>query len=163
MGLKPDRYEADTDVSFFMNVVATRGGVVSHVTTAGSGAAMDQSAALVAYNAEASGSFAVGVLLNDVVNIDQTRQHINQHKDEVQLGGKVAIMRRGVVVTDQILDTPSMGDRAYLAESGNLRAAQGKNECPLVGRFLSIKDENGWAKVAISIDDSPPPPLTVAQ
>ena len=33
MALKPDRIEIYTDISFFMNTVAERGGVVSVVTS----------------------------------------------------------------------------------------------------------------------------------
>ena len=50
MALKSDRNELQTDISFFMNEVATRGGVVS-ISTGGSGAAMDQGGALVTYTA----------------------------------------------------------------------------------------------------------------
>ena len=76
MALKKDRYELDTDISFFMNETAERGVVVS-VSTAGSGAAMDSSVAVATVAAEASGAYPLGVLLNDVVNLDLTRQHIN--------------------------------------------------------------------------------------
>jgi len=50
MALKTDRSTLQTDISFFMNEAATRGGVVS-LSTGGSGAAMDQGAALVTYAA----------------------------------------------------------------------------------------------------------------
>ena len=43
MALKSDRFELQTDISFFYNAgTATRGCVVAHGGTAGSGAAMDQ-------------------------------------------------------------------------------------------------------------------------
>ena len=43
MALKADRYELQTDISFFYDDGAvTRGGVVVHDSTAASGAAMDQ-------------------------------------------------------------------------------------------------------------------------
>ena len=46
MALKSDRYELQTDISFFYNAgTATRGCVVVH-DTAGSGAAMDQGVTL---------------------------------------------------------------------------------------------------------------------
>ena len=79
MALKPDRHEVVTDISFFMNETAERGIIVTH-STAGSGAAMDDSNALVAIPTTASGSAPAGLLLNDVVNIDLTRQHLNQHQ-----------------------------------------------------------------------------------
>jgi hypothetical protein len=62
MALKPDRIELLTDISFFMNTTAERGGVVSAVTM-GSGVSMDDANAVVAYAAVASGARPVGVLL----------------------------------------------------------------------------------------------------
>jgi hypothetical protein len=117
MALKPDRIELLTDVSFFMNTTAERGGVASVVTGA-SGVAMDDATAVVAYAAAASGSKPIGVLLNDVVNIDLTRQHINWHKDEVQLGGKVTLLRQGQVTTNKVTGSPAAGVDAYVGASG---------------------------------------------
>ena len=59
MSLKGDRNELDTDISFFMNEVATRGLVVS-VSTAGSGAAMDNGVALATVKANPSGAYPLG-------------------------------------------------------------------------------------------------------
>lgn len=149
MALKPDRVELLTDISFFMNTTAERGGVVS-VSTGGSGVAMDDGNAVVAYAANASGANPVGVLLNDVVNLDLTRQHINWHKDEVQIGGKVTILQHGQVTTDQISGNPTAGALAYVANSGQLSASQAAGAVK-VGRFLSSKDADGFAKVLINV------------
>jgi|TARA_A100001201_G_scaffold142807_1_gene142074 hypothetical protein len=160
MALKTDRSVLDTDISFFMNEAATRGGIAS-VSTGGSGAAMDQGEALVTYAAVPSGKVPVGLLLNDMVNIDLTRQHLNQHKDEVQKGGKVTLLRKGYVVTDNIQGSPSAGDPAYVAHSGNLAASDLSNDdtdadgsTRLVGRFLSSKDQDGYAKVYIDLPNT---------
>ena len=160
MALKTDRSTLQTDISFFMNEAATRGGVVA-LSTGGSGAAMDQGAALVTYAATASGKVPVGLLLNDMVNIDLTRQHLNQHKDEVQKGGKVTLLRKGYVVTDNIQGSPSAGDPAYVAHSGNLAASDLSNDdsdadgsTRIVGRFLSSKDQDGYAKVYIDLPNT---------
>lgn len=149
MALKGDRHEFDTDISYFMNETASRGVVVS-VSTQGSGAAMDDSSALATVDADASGSIALGVLLNDMVDLDLLRQHVNQHKDEVQKGGKVTILTKGFVVTDQISGTPSAGDTAYLADSGKISGTQ-ETGAPQIGRFLSTKDADGYAKVSINL------------
>ena len=101
MALKPDRIEAYTDISLFMNEVAERGGVVVHLT-AGSGAAMDDANAVVELPSAATGNAPAGLLLNDVVDLDLTRQHINWHQDEVQKGSKVTILRQGFVTTNMI-------------------------------------------------------------
>lgn len=155
MALKPDRIELQTDVSFFMNTTATRGGIAS-VSTGGSGVAMDDSSAVVSYAAATSGSKPVGVLLNDVVNLDLTRQHINWHKDEVQVGGKVTLLQVGQVTTNLVTGTPSAGAPAYVGVSGNFSAtppsdAGTEDEAYRVGRFLSSKDSDGYAKVAVNI------------
>ena len=155
MALKADRNELDVDISYFYNAgTAERGGVVS-IASVGSGAAMDQAGAKVAYTAAANDVIPVGVLLNDVVNLDLTRQHINWHKDEVQKGGKVAILKKGYVVTNMITGTPTAGVLAYLddATAGNLtiKANVDSTEYIHVGRFMSTKDEDGYAKVEINL------------
>jgi hypothetical protein len=111
---------------------------------------MDDSAAVVSYAATASGKVPMGVLLNDVVDIDLTRQHINYHKDEVSVGSKVALLRAGQVTTNSIDGTPSAGDKAYVGVSGLITdtAAAGAYQ---VGTFLSSKDADNYAKVSINI------------
>lgn len=153
MALKGDRYELQTDISFFMNEVAERGGMAS-LSTGGSGSAMDQSAALATYAATGSGKVPLGILLNDVVNLDLTRQHINWYKNEVQKGGKVTLLRKGYVVTNKIQGTaPAAGDPTFVAHSGNLSKTDlvGHGTQPVVGVFLSSPDQDGYAKVEINL------------
>ncbi len=159
MALKPDRVEHLTDISFYKNdAVAERGLILAH-STGGSGAAMDDALAQVVDVAGYTDNPA-GLLLNDVVNIDLTRQQYNAHKDEVQLGGKVTLLRRGTVVTDQISGTPTIGERAYFVLDGRLcgeasyPGGTGFNNEPdgaQVGRFLSVPDADGYVKVEINI------------
>lgn len=149
MALKPDRHELDTDISYFMNEVAERGVVVS-VNTQGSGAAMDNAAALVTVRANPSGAAPLGILLQDMVDIDLTRQHVNWHKDEVVKGGKVCILTKGFVVTNRISGTPTAGSVAYLAASGLIAGTQAAG-APAIGRFLSTLDADGYAKVSINL------------
>jgi hypothetical protein len=150
MALKPDRIELLTNVSFFMNTTAERGGVVSAVTS-GSGVSMDDALAVVGYAAAASGAQPVGVLLNDVVNLDLTRQHINWHRDEVQVGGKVVVLRNGEVVTNMLVSgiTPNAGDAAYVGVSGLIGTSS--TNAAKVGQFLSKKDADGYARVSVNI------------
>lgn len=150
MALKPDRIETVTDVSFFMNSTATRGGVAT-ISTGGSGVAMDDASAVVAYAADPSGAKPVGVLLNDVVNLDLTRQHINWHKDEVQQGGKVTLLQVGQVTTDAIAGSPAAGDVAYVAANGEIGNDADSGNNAAIGRFLSSVDSDGYAKVAVNI------------
>tara|TARA_R110002051_G_scaffold272081_1_gene332608 strand:- start:1977 stop:2465 length:489 start_codon:yes stop_codon:yes gene_type:complete len=161
MALKADRHEAVTDISFFMNETAERGTVVVH-STAGSGSAMDDSNALVTIPTTASGTHPAGMLLNDMVNIDLTRQHLNQHQDEVQKGGKVTLLKEGWVVTNklEVNSKPTVGAPAYYASSGLLSTTNPEAGVPAtflgtenarVGRFLSTEDADGYAKVYIDI------------
>ena len=150
MALKPDRIEAYTDISFFMNEVGERGGVVVH-STSGSGVSMDDPNAVVEYAASPSGKSPAGLLLNDVVNLDLTRQHINWHKDEVQVGSKVTLLRQGQVTTDVVatgLDI-SAGNPAYFGADGALTTDS--TNSTQVGRFLSDYDADGYVKVDINI------------
>jgi len=163
MALKADRHELDVDISFFMNVTAERGTIVC-ISTVGSGAAMDQAGALVDLQvAHATAAIPVGVLLNDVVNLDLTRQHINWHQDEVQKGGKVSILKKGYVVTNMVVGTPTLGELAYLDDASasgkfatTAEVADGVEN--VVGRFMSGKDEDGYVKVEVNL----PIPMNVA-
>ena len=151
MALKSDRNEIQTDISFFMNETAERGIIVTALTQ-GSGAAMDDSSAAVSIpDAGVSALKPVGLLLNDVVDLDLTRQHINFAKDEMQQGGKVTLLRIGTVTTDQISGSITMGEAAHFAIGGTLCSATASSQSIQVGRWLSKKDADGYAKVAINI------------
>jgi len=154
MALKADRYEESTDISFFYNEgTATRGGAVVLDAALASGAAMDQGGNKVKYG---TAGVPAGILLNDVVNKDLTRTHLNQYKDEVQKGGKVTVLTRGWVLTDMIETSidPAAGDIAYISasEAGDLtNVAPGSSGSLAVGRFMSQKDADGYAKVYVNL------------
>ena len=161
MALKSDRHELQTDISFFMDEAATRGGIVSIGSTTGSGAAMDQGKAVVTQQADASGSLPMGLLLNDMVDIDLTRQHVNWHKDEVARGGKVTLLQKGWVVTNSIQGTPAAGGLAFLGQSGNLCTStfagtmdSASEPANTIGRFVSKVDEDGYAKVNVDLPNT---------
>jgi len=157
MALKPDRVEHLTDLSFFMNETGDRGVIVTFDVSNGgaSGAAMDNSKALVRTPTGTVGADfqkPAGLLLNDVVNLDLTRQHINYHKDEVQKGSKVLLLKRGTVVTNCVSGTPTaanIGASLYFNEDGFLTVSN--TSSTVVGRLLSIKDADGYAKVDIDV------------
>jgi len=156
MALRTDRIHIDSQIDFFMNEVAERGGIAC-VSTVGSGAAMDQAEQLATYAANPSGVGTLGVLMGDMVNLDLTRQHENWHKEEVQKGGKVTIWNKCTVVTDRIYPgvTPTAGQKAYIAHSGYIAnsavVSDDSDADAVVGKFLSTKDEDGYCKVAVSI------------
>jgi len=163
MALKLDRYEESTDISFFYNEgTATRGGVVvldAAAVAGASGAALDQGENLVKYAAATATSVPVGILLNDVVNKDLTRTHLNQFKDEVQKGGKVTVLTRGWVVTSNVEGSPKAGDLAFASSTsagsicnGTTFAAQSGELA--IGRFMSSKDADGYAKVYVNLPNT---------
>ena len=157
MALKADRYEEATDISHFSSTTGVRGQVVcldSDALAGASGAALDQGENTVSPQAAAVGDVPVGIILNDVVNKDLTRTHLNQYKDEVQKGGKVTILTRGWVVTDQVTDTPKAGDTAYAGANGKISPAAGLDVASgelAIGRFMSRKDSDGYAKVYVNL------------
>ena len=173
MALKPDRNIIDEDISFFSATSwpygSARGGIVvptGNSATAPSGAAMDQSQNQVWYALiplAASGSRPLGVLAQDVVNIDLTRQTLNPYKSEAQVGDKVTVVRKGYVTTNMLYPTGTIrvGAAAYLGVSGYISPNSGclpgtwgaanSALAPEVGKFLSLPDEDGYAKVYIDL------------
>ena len=155
MALKADRHELDVDISYFYNGSAIeRGGVVC-LSAVGSGAAMDQPGAKVEYTAATNAKIPVGILLNDVVNLDLTRQHINWHKDEVQKGGKVSVLKKGYVVTNKVTGAPTAGVAAFVCDdtAGNISVDGSVDDGKkiIIGRWMSTKDEDGYAKVEVNL------------
>jgi hypothetical protein len=113
---------------------------------------MDDGNAVVLYpTGVVSGTKPAGLLLNDVVNVDLTRQHINWYRDEVQVGGKVTLLRQGQVVTNMLASgqTPAAGTDAYYDNAGKLTTVS--TNSTKVGRFLGSKDSDGYVKVDINI------------
>ena len=151
MALKSDRVEAYTDISFFCNDASAERGVVVVHSTGGSGVAMDDSLALVTVSASQSGTKPAGLLLNDVVSLDLTRQRINWHKDEVQTGSKVTLLRQGQVTTNMVVSgvDPTVGADAYYGANGKLTTVS--TNSVKVGRFMGVKDADGYVKVDINI------------
>jgi hypothetical protein len=183
MALKPDRNELDVDISYFwatgIGYGSERGGWVSATgSTVASGAAMDQAANQVWYNQSATGLRPLGILLNDVVNIDLTRQILNPYKSEVQVGDKITVLKKGYVVTNRVVTTlgansvtvapgaPAFtGPSGFISSvaSGTLHMAPAAGDALsrsmlnsasgayVIGKFLSKVDEDGYAKVYVDL------------
>lgn len=160
MALKPDRTIIHEDISYFVNALTgldtvtrmERGGILCATTGIPSGAAMDTSANAAEYATNPSGRRPVGILMNDFVNIDLSRQQLNRFKDEAQIGTKAAILRDGIIVTNMIDSTSATGSvpqSAYTGPSGLLTATNNTGYTQ-VGEFLTRKDADGYSKVRIS-------------
>jgi hypothetical protein len=149
MALKPDRISMAEGqrIKFFMTEVAEAGIVVN--MDAPGGAGMDNPDATVSIPVGPSGAPA-GVLMNDVVDLNLTRQHLNQHKDEVQVGNKVTILKRGVVRTNALKsgDTPDAGDPAHYTNDGEFTSSVTTSD--QVGVFASPVDDEGYVEVEVN-------------
>jgi len=155
MALKPDRNHAEvTDIRqhwLSSQTSAEKGGCAS-LSTAGSGVALDNAANLVSYAASASGAVPMGILLQTVSPVlSATRDFINKSNLEVRPGDKVTLVRQGSLVTDMIIGTPAVGGGAYLAASGNIGVTSESGINPLVGRWETTVDADGFARLAVQI------------
>lgn len=163
MALKPDRNynPADQLTYYSMFTTGQRGGIVFQVTgVAPVGPGLDDSSQRCEYvNDNTSGRKPVGMLLNDVVNLDLTRTHINFHKDEVQVGQPVTVGVQGEYVTNFIAPGQASGlalalpATAYAGPSGFLYSSAGyaSSGWPAVGKFMTYVDSQGYARVRLDI------------
>jgi hypothetical protein len=153
MALKPDREELAHDISWYCNEVAERGGIATQLT-AGSGGAwkttMGDTHNVITYSAAPSGKVPVGVLMNDQVNIEAATGFTLRfgQRDEMPVGGKCCLLRRGWVTTNKVQGTPVGGELAYVGPSGliSTTAATGAAQ---VGRFMGSPDEDGYVRVEV--------------
>jgi hypothetical protein len=154
MALKGDRVVIETDITLTCPT-ATERGVVLCRKTAGSGVALGATAGAADLYTDPSGKVPVGMLLNDVVDVDETRYHRNFQKDEMKKGERVTILRKGRLTTNKISGTPTDGATAYLGASGQLTptlsTTGGLVATPKVGQFVGGKDENGYQTVDINL------------
>ncbi len=156
MALKADRQIDAVELSYYMNEVATRG-TIAVVSTAGSGIVLDNVNSVATISTSPSGKKPIGMLLQEVVNIDLTRYPVNFHRDQVNSGSKVTLVRKGWLSTDQIVGTPNAQDFAVLYDSGKVSglvigsATYNESAYPKIGRFLSKVDQAGYARVEIDL------------
>lgn len=151
MALKGDRLVVGTRFEYYMDEVAERGGVAV-VSTVGSGAALDQSRNLATYAANSSGKTPIGILMYDMVDVDLSKYKLNQHRYETNKGAKILIMDKGWVRTNMYDTTPTNVGPAYLSSSGKVTPTNGGAAAtPLVGRFETTPDEDGYLKLNINL------------
>ena len=156
MALKPLQDVVQYTTDRFMNETATAGVIVVSATgVAGSGQAMDSFSQLVTVAANPSGRFPAGVLLNNVVNKDLTQTSLSPLNGETQIGSKVTIARKGVLVTNALAAGSATGilpgQPAYLGPTGTFSNTQLNSGYPRVGTFDSRIDQDGYAKVQIDV------------
>lgn len=153
MALKGDRWDTFLYTDYFMNVTGEAGSaLVYDLSTSGVGSALDDTNAKVKLPtvAGASGEVFAGILMGDVVNKDLTQTHLNAHKRETQVGGKVGRQTDGFVVTNRIVGNPDVGDTAYPTIHGKFTNTQLNAGSVAVGKFGGAKDSDGYVKIFLS-------------
>lgn len=155
MALKGD-WKVEADEISFSCETATEAGVVLCYHTAGSGVSLGDSSGKADLKSNPSGYVPMGYLPHRVVSLDETQYHRNFHKGppDSLVGEKCWLITKGEVVTNKVSGTPTIGQTAYLTSSGivtpTVHATGGTAATPKVGQFMSIKDENGYARVKFS-------------
>jgi hypothetical protein len=154
MALKGDRVILETDIHLAGMSVTNRG-VVLVISLSGSGAALGDTAGQASLATSASGNTPAGLLLNDIVQIDETRFHRNYFKLQQLVGERCTLLTKGRVTTDQVSGSPTAGQTAYLTSNGQLTptlsATGGLVATPKVGKFASAPDESGFVTVDINL------------
>lgn len=154
MALKGDRVIIETDITLTCESAASRGVILCH-KTAGSGVALGDTAGQADLIAAPSGYKVAGLLLNDVVDIDETRYHRNWHKQEQKKSERCTLLRKGKVTTNALSGSPNAGDPAYLTANGQVTPTKsttgGLVATPPVGEFKSKKDENGYVTIELNL------------
>jgi len=94
----------------------------------------------------------VGVLLNDVVDIDLRYEHLNWYADQVAVGSKVQILKIGIITSKVYGSSLAPGDPIYYTHNGCLTTEHISRTS--VGTALSAKDKDGFAQVQIKVGHS---------
>jgi hypothetical protein len=132
---KADRTIENDNISYFMSECADRGTIVSCKNE---------------HEVHRQRAFEnpIGVLLNDVVDIDMVRQPIGYyHNDEAKamLGDRVSIVTKGKLI--MCVDGRAVAGEAAWSYNGNVNSHGGIR----IGTFLSSSDDEGFAKVQIDM------------
>lgn len=153
MALKGDREILQTNVRWKIKSAedAERGTVM--VATATDGECKKGPASLVG---QVSTGLArpIGLLMDDVENLDYTARPQIWSRNVVPRGSEVSILTKGRVKTNMIhyQAAPSGGRFAYLAVSGLVHTTAGSGI--KVGWFESTKDADGYADLFVDIQGS---------
>ena len=147
--LKPNRIVTEQDLSFYMDEVA-EAGIAAVVKSVGTGVSMDDVDHQVEVSSTVANKVVAGFLMQDVVDKDLTKHHLNFHNGEVNKGSKVTLLTKGQITTDQVDGAVTASGPAYLAANGKVSATQATN-APRVGTFLTAKDDDGFVRLSVSL------------
>ena len=154
MSLRPDRLVLETDSFHSFSTVTNKGvGLCYNVT--GSGVALGTYQGTLQLAANPSGLRFAGILLQDFVNVDETRFHINWNREQQEVGDNADVAVKGWLVTNNVTGAPTEGSKAYLTANGvftpTVSSTGGVIATPLAGEFGSEIDEAGYAKIKINL------------
>lgn len=151
MAIKNTDYSAERHVTYLSSGTMSAGQCVIAATGTYSGAALEHANRYAYVATGGSGAKPLGVVEQEVVNYDLTRQKLNKfNPNEVQTGMKISIIKHGWVNTNYISGTVTPLTDAYLTSGGYISPTQ-YTGYPQVGKFLTGKDGNGYATVQIDL------------
>jgi hypothetical protein len=98
-----------------------------------------------------AGARPIGMLMDDVENLDFTSSPQVFVRNVVPQGSEVSILTKGRVKTNMLTGAaaPSGGMKAYLAQSGLVQSAAGSGI--VVGWFEGRKDADGYVDLYVDI------------
>ena len=146
MALAPSRNPLEDTVRYALNEVAERGLLCCISATEGE--------VTVAAVPTGVGVWPVGLLLDDVEDMNYDRHGEYLNRNVVDVGSLVGIATKGVYETDRITGTPTQGAAAYLHSNGYISATRltdGITPAPQVGYFMSAQNANNFAAVKIDL------------
>tara|TARA_Y100000590_G_scaffold456797_1_gene608119 strand:- start:7669 stop:8112 length:444 start_codon:yes stop_codon:yes gene_type:complete len=94
----------------------------------------------------------VGLLLDDVEDLDFTTRPQVFVRNVVPRGSEISLLTQGRVKTNKIVSavTVAAGEKAYLADNGEVTNVVGSGL--VVGHFESAKDADGYARLWVDIE-----------
>lgn len=158
--LKPDRVANIESNDYFITTTGDAGRVAFQGTgTQAVGNGLDSTNNKIEYvnSIAISGRKAVGIVMNPVVNIDLSRQQLNPYNEEKQVNSKVLVYAVGEVMTNcwgsgQLATSVQVPATVYAGPSGLLYTDNFSGSgWPTVGKALTGKDADGYAKVRVDV------------
>ena len=144
MALAPSRQVFQTNIKYALNEVTPRGRVVC--IDAGTTPAGEVTAAAPAAGAAVK---PIGILLDDVEDMNYDRHGEYRQRNVVDVGSNVGIATEADLETDQLSGTaPVAGNLCWLGAGGTLTPDAGTH---LLGYFQSGVNANGFAAVHIDL------------
>jgi hypothetical protein len=132
MSLRPDRQTQEVNIDFPCPWTQERGGALTWVQASGM--------YFVQYTFDPSGVHFAGLQLNDVENVNMTRQPFQQYLRDIDIPfAIVGAASQGDFVTDWIypIGTINQGDLAYVGPSGMITNSSSFGG-EIVGKFLGV-------------------------